>query len=114
MEDPKKHKYIFTAEDLLKQTQALDEFKTRHTTITDRINETYKIGNQMMDYLERQIILDHHWRGEQDIFEEEYPHLKETAEQLLGPDTYYDCSALTGTPLTMDEQPEIYARLLEI
>ena len=68
----------------------------------------------MMDYLERQIILDHHWRGEQDIFESEYPHLKETAEKLLGPDTYFDCSALTGTPLTQDEQPEIYARLLEI
>ena len=114
MEDPRKHKYIFTAEDLLHQTEALNEFKTRHTTITDRINETYKIGNQMMEYLEQQIILDHHWRGEQDIFEEEYPHLKEKAEKLLGSDTYFDCSPLTGSPITEDEQPELYARLMKI
>ena len=46
--------------------EALDEFKTRHRTITDRIHEAYNIGNKMLDYLENQIILDHHFRGEQD------------------------------------------------
>jgi len=33
----------------------------------------------MTDYLEKQIILDHHFRGEQDVFEQEYPHLKSKA-----------------------------------
>lgn len=69
LEDPMKHRFIFQTEDLSAQAEALDEFTTRHRTITDRINETYKIGNQMMGYLESQIILDHHFRGEQDIFE---------------------------------------------
>ena len=49
--------------------EALDEFTTRHRTISERINETYRIGKQMLDYLEKQVILDHHFRGEQDIFE---------------------------------------------
>ena len=53
MQDPKKNKYIFSSEDLATQMTALDEFQTRHSTITDRINETYKIGNKMIDYLEK-------------------------------------------------------------
>jgi len=36
----------------------------RHTTITERINETYKVGKKMVDFLEKQIILDYHFRGE--------------------------------------------------
>jgi hypothetical protein len=43
----------------------LDEFKTRHQTLSDKIEATYRIGNQMLDYLEKQIILDYHLRGEQ-------------------------------------------------
>jgi hypothetical protein len=38
----------------------------RHSTITGRIDETYKIGNTMLDYLEKQMILSYHFRGEQD------------------------------------------------
>ena len=94
--------------------EALDEFTTRHRSIRDRITETYKIGNQMTDYLEKQIILDHHFRGEQDLFEQEYPHLQEKAEKLLGSDTYFDCSPLTGSPISEEEQPELYARLMQI
>ena len=52
MQDPKKHKFIFQSEDLMHQMEALDEFTTRHRTITQRIEETYKIGNQMTEYLE--------------------------------------------------------------
>ena len=63
MNDPTKHRFIFKTEDLRQQAEAMDEFTTRHKTITDRINETYRIGNQMMDYLEKQIILDYHFRG---------------------------------------------------
>ena len=94
--------------------EALDEFTTRHRSIRDRITETYKIGNQMTDYLEKQIILDHHFRGEQDLFEQEYPHLQAKAEKLLGSDTYFDCSPLTGSPISEEEQPELYARLMQI
>ncbi len=43
----------------------LDEFKTRHTTLSDKIEQTYTIGREMLDYLEKQIILDYHLRGEQ-------------------------------------------------
>lgn len=45
MQDPKKHRFIFSNEDLQAEIRALDEFQTRHKTITERINETYKIGN---------------------------------------------------------------------
>jgi len=68
----------------------------------------------MMDYLEKQIILDHHWRGEQDLFEKEYPHLKIKAEKLLGYDSYFAFSPLIGSPLTESEHPELYAKLMQI
>ncbi len=42
----------------------LDEFETRHKTLSDKIEHTYRVGNLMLDYLEKQIILDYHLRGE--------------------------------------------------
>ena len=36
------------------------------------------------------------------------------AEKLLGSDTYFDCSPLTGSPISEEEQPELYARLMQI
>ena len=94
--------------------KALNEFSTRHKTITDRINETYRIGKRITEYLEKQIILDYHFRGQQDLFEKEYAHLKQKAEKLLGYDTYFDLSPFTGAPLTEESQPELYQRLMQI
>ena len=68
----------------------------------------------MVDYLEKQIILDYHFRGEQDIFEQDYPSLKIKAEKLLGYDVYFDLSPLTGAPLTEEENPELYSHLMKI
>ncbi len=42
----------------------LDEFETRHKTLSDKIEQTYRVGNLMLDYLEKQIIIDYHLRGE--------------------------------------------------
>jgi len=42
----------------------LDEFKFRHAAMSSKIEETYRIGNKMMDYLEKQMIIDYHLRGE--------------------------------------------------
>ena len=56
----------------------------------------------MRDYLEKQIILDYHFRGQQNLFETECQHLKQKAEKLLGYDTYFDLSPLSGSPLTED------------
>ena len=42
----------------------LDEFETRHKTLSNKIEHTYRIGNLMLDFLEKQIILDYHLRGE--------------------------------------------------
>lgn len=50
----------------------------------------------MTEFLEKQIIIDFHLRGEQDIFEQEYPHLKKKAEKLLGYEFYFKLSPLTG------------------
>ena len=53
MEDPLKHKYIFSSSDLQTKNEAFEEFKAKNKRITKRIDETYKIGNQMTDYLEK-------------------------------------------------------------
>ena len=68
----------------------------------------------MMSYLENQIILDHHFRGEQDIFEQEFPHLKSKAEKLLGYETYFAFAPLTGSPLQEEMFPELYNKLMTI
>ncbi len=82
----------------------MDEFTTRHSTITERINETYKTGNKLLEYLEKQIILDFHFRGEQDVFEAEYPHLKEKATKYLGHSLYYDLSPFCGKSLPKESE----------
>ena len=56
----------------------------RHKTISDRIAETYKISNQMLGYLEKQIILDYHLRGEQSLFEEDHEDLTKKAQSMFG------------------------------
>lgn len=91
---------------------ALDDFQTRHSTITDRINETYKAGNKIQDFLEKQVIVDFHFKGEQDTFEQEYPHLIEKAKKLIGFDLYFALSSQCGSPL--DANSDEYKRLIEI
>ena len=66
----------------------LDEFETRHKTLSDKIDHTYRIGNLMLDYLEKQIILDYHLRGEQDHLEKNHHELAEYAKKYLGHDLY--------------------------
>lgn len=58
--------------------------------MSDKIEETYRVGNLMLDFLEKQIILDYHLRGEQDEMEKEHPELAEKAKKYLGFELYYD------------------------
>lgn len=74
--DPSNQKYLYTDKDLIKSMVLMDEFSTRHRAIKLSINETYRIGNKLLDYLEKQIIIDHHLRGEQEKLVEQFPHLK--------------------------------------
>jgi len=114
VDSPNTNQYIFNQDDLKSQMAALDDFQTRHSTISERIEETYKVGNKMVEYLEKQIILDFHFRGEQDEFEVEYPHLKKKALEMLGYEFYYELANHVGSPLTADALPEIYAKVMEI
>ena len=59
----------------------MDEFETRHKTLSDKIEHTYRIGNLMLDYLEKQIILDYHLRGEQSDLEKTHTELAEIAKK---------------------------------
>jgi hypothetical protein len=77
----------------------LDEFETRHKTLSDKIEHTYRVGNLMLDYLEKQIILDYHLRGEQIELEKEHPELAEMAKKYLGFELYYELSSQEGKPL---------------
>ena len=53
----------------------LDEFETRPKSLSDKIEQTYRVGNVMLDYLEKQIIIDYHLRGEQEELEKGHPEL---------------------------------------
>jgi len=87
--NPAEGKYMFSKNDLVLYTMLLEEFETRHKTLSDKIEETYRIGNLMLDYLEKQIILDYHLRGEQEELEKEHPELAEKAKKYLGFELYY-------------------------
>lgn len=75
--DPSAGKFIFNQSDLSLFATILDEFETRHKTLSDKIDSTYRIGNLMMNYLEKQVILDYHLRGEQAQLEKDHPEMAE-------------------------------------
>ena len=56
---------VLDDKDLVRMMAVVDEFKTRHSTITASINDTYRIGNKLLEYVEKQVIIDYHLRGEQ-------------------------------------------------
>lgn len=68
----------------------------------------------MMEFVENQIILDYHFRGEQDVFEKEFPHLKIKAETLFGYENYYTLSTFIGKPLSPQLNLPLYELLTAI
>ena len=54
---------MFSAEDLDKVMDALDEFHTRHKTIEEDIEASYRIGNHLQSFIEKQVIIDYHLMG---------------------------------------------------
>lgn len=49
-----------------------------------------------MEYLEKQIILDYHLRGEQTQLENDHPELAEKAKKYLGYELYYSLTKESG------------------
>ena len=43
----------------------------------------------MLDYMEKQMILSYHFRGEQDSFEKEFPDMVAKAKKYLGFELYF-------------------------
>lgn len=109
---PDKGSYQFTPEDLTDQVSRIHKFKQRHDVINDRVSDTYLIGTKFQAYLSKRCILDFHFRGEQDLFEQEYPDLKDEALKLLGPVLYYDLSAMNGQ--TLPSTSEQYGQLMKL
>ena len=95
--DPINGRFLLTNSDLRRMIQDVEEFKVRHATISQDINETYKIGNRLLTYLEKQIIIDYLLRGELEKMEANFPHLKEQALNFLGHEMYYDLAVLQST-----------------
>jgi hypothetical protein len=70
----------------------VNDFRTRHSTITDSINDAYRIGNQLLDYVEKQVIIDYHLKGQQGKMEEREPKLVPKAKKWMGMQMYFDLS----------------------
>ena len=56
-------RFVLDDSDLKRMKHVVDEFKTRYATITNSIENTYFIGNKLLDYIEKQIIIDYHLKG---------------------------------------------------
>lgn len=91
---------MFNDEDLERVMDTLDEFKQRHKTIQDSIEDAYRIGNQLQGFVEKQIIIDYHLMGKQDILEKKYPELMKQAKKFLGYEAFYELQSWPfGVPL---------------
>lgn len=90
---------------MIHEVNAINEFQSLHNSINERIASTYLISNKLHDYLEKRMILDYHFRGEQDKMETEHPELKEKALKMMGPVFYYD---LTSNNLPLNESSESF------
>jgi len=108
--DPSKQRFTFDQEELHNHYKALDEFKTRHRSINERIHETKYLGNKLQDYFEKQRILDFHLRGDQVSFEAEYPELVEKARKFLGGQIYEETGFYSSLGST-SEGHSFYAEL---
>ena len=51
--NPSQGRFLFSKTELETHKEVLDEFKYRHQTLSDKIKDTYTIGNRMLDYLEK-------------------------------------------------------------
>ena len=51
--DPVNGDFLLKNSDLRRMLYDVEEFKIRHATISSCINETYKIGNRLLKYLEK-------------------------------------------------------------
>jgi hypothetical protein len=90
--NPAHGQFLLNDEDLKRTMQTLDEFKTRHATITQSIEETYRIGNRLLDYCEKQLIIDYHLKGEQEKLLTNFPHLADKAKKFLGFELFFELS----------------------
>ena len=91
----------------------VDEFKTRHSTITASINDAYRIGNKLLDFVEKQVIIDYHLRGQQAKMVENYPHLEKKAQKFLGMQAYFDMSVSQISGLPMSSEDPYYDMLIK-
>jgi hypothetical protein len=109
--DPVTGRFIFSKKELEIHQTALEEFKLRHNALSEKIMNTYKIGNKILDFIEKQIIVDYHLRGEQQELFAENPKLEKVAKRLLG---YEDFYAFASAPKGIAKDDPKYQRLLEM
>ena len=55
---------MFNKIDLTLYEMIMDEFATRHKTLSNKMEHTYNIGNVIRNYLEKQVILEYLLRGD--------------------------------------------------
>ena len=89
-----------------------EDFLMRHTTIKTSINDTYRIGNQLLDYVEKQMIIDYHLRGEQRRLEQEFPAIAKKAKKFLGYEMYFELSINQIPNVPMSPQHRNYEFLM--
>lgn len=90
-----------------------EDFLMRHKTIKNSINDTYTIGGQLLDYVEKQMIIDYHLRGEQSRLEEEFPKIAKKAMKFLGYEMYFELSVNQIPGVPMSPQNPYYDNLLK-
>ena len=65
-----------------------------------------------MDYVEKQMIIDYHLRGEQQRLEREFPEIAKKAKKFLGYEMYFELSINEIPGVAMSPQNASYDALM--
>jgi len=66
----------------------------------------------LLDYVEKQMIIDYHLRGEQSRLEEEFPVIAKKAKKFLGYETYFELSLNQVPGVPMSPSSPLYNELM--
>ena len=79
----------FSAGDLDNYAQLLGKLRTRFNEFNNEIEDTFRIGSEIDEYIENTIIIHYLMEWKLKDFEKEHPSLVEKAKEIFGNEFYY-------------------------
>lgn len=100
----------FSAADLDNYAQLLGKLRERFTQLNNEIEDTFRVGNEIDEYIENRIIIQYFLEWKLDEFEKKYPSLVDRAKVQFGSEFYY---SIPNDKLQLMNNHKIFAKIIE-